>query len=78
MALNRSPEFKDVPVVCVAEIQFESAWALTFMNSGTRTARISYFKLGMKPCLVVLNLVCSNSGPRIQYGSSSGCPGFQP
>ena len=30
-ALNRSSEFKDVivQIVCVVEIQFESAWALT-------------------------------------------------
>ena len=35
MALNRSPEFKGVAVqiVCVVEIQFESAWALTNVTS---------------------------------------------
>ena len=31
MALNRSPEFKGVivQIVCVVEIPFESAWAVT-------------------------------------------------
>ena len=35
MASNRSPEFKDVivQIVCVVEIQFESAWALTNITS---------------------------------------------
>ena len=29
MALNRSPEFKSVivQIICIVEIQFESAWA---------------------------------------------------
>ena len=37
MALNRSHVFKGVtvPTVCVETIQFESAWALTNMNSCT-------------------------------------------
>ena len=36
MAQNRSPEFKVVIVriVCVVEIQSESAWALTNITSG--------------------------------------------
>ena len=36
MALNRSPEFKSVIVqtVCVVEIKFKSAWALTNITSG--------------------------------------------
>ena len=36
MALNRSPEFKVVivQIVCVIEIQSESAWALTNITSG--------------------------------------------
>ena len=36
MALNRSPEFKVVivQIVCVVEIQSESAWALTNIISG--------------------------------------------
>ena len=35
MALNRSPEFKGVidQIVCVVEIQSESAWALTNITS---------------------------------------------
>ena len=35
MALNQSPEFKGVifQIVCVVEIQFESAWTLTNINS---------------------------------------------
>ena len=37
MALNRSPEFKGVivQIVCVVEIQFESAWLLTSITFGT-------------------------------------------
>ena len=36
MALDRSPEFKFVivQIVCVVEIQSESAWALTNITSG--------------------------------------------
>ena len=36
MVLGRSPEFKDVivQIVCVGEIQSESAWALTNITSG--------------------------------------------
>ena len=36
MALDRSPEFKvvTVQIVCVVEIQSESAWALTNITSG--------------------------------------------
>ena len=36
MALNRSPEFKVVivQIVCVVEVQSESAWALTNITSG--------------------------------------------
>ena len=36
MALNLSPEFKGVivQIVCVVEIQSESAWALTNITSG--------------------------------------------
>ena len=35
MALNRSPEFKVVivQIVCVVEIKYESAWALTNITS---------------------------------------------
>ena len=36
MVLGRSPEFKDVivQIVCVGEIQSESAWDLTSITSG--------------------------------------------
>ena len=36
MALNHSPEFNDaiVQIVCVVEIQSESAWASTNITSG--------------------------------------------
>ena len=36
MALHRSPEFKAVivQIVCVVEIQSESAWALTYITLG--------------------------------------------